>query len=358
MQALAHSGHSVALVSSQIHSSPMWLFLSPFASLVLASLFAASFVLSLYVWRAALQANRDDPAVIKQRITSTLVLCGMACAAVSILEWQPPAAALSELGVGPSLSTWLGFPSHSYPSALFAPPLLTASLFLGPLVVLLLEVVDEAAQNEQSLLAVVVGRIGSYAAAECRWQSARNLIAAPLAEEILFRGVVLAILVAGGFGFTACVLLSPCLFGMAHLHHLLSHVRARGVSVPQAVLMVSFQLCYTTLFGSYAAAVYLRTGHLTGVILAHAFCNLMGFPELRFMNPRHRLHPKRSAIILAFVAGIVIFSVSFVPLTDDRWLYAQGGEQGEKLGQYTGSWLRHYQSMQQSGVMDKYSPAI
>ena len=47
-----------------------------------------------------------------------------------------------------------------------------------------------------------------------------------------------------------------------------------------AVFRSLFQFTYTTLFGWYAAFLYLRTGSLPGVILAHSFCNWMGLPRL------------------------------------------------------------------------------
>ncbi len=41
------------------------------------------------------------------------------------------------------------------------------------------------------------------------------------------------------------------------------------------------QLLYTTLFGTYCAYLFLRTGSIFPPISAHAFCNVMGLPELR-----------------------------------------------------------------------------
>jgi prenyl protein peptidase len=46
-----------------------------------------------------------------------------------------------------------------------------------------------------------------------------------------------------------------------------------------ALIRSLLQFTYTTLFGSYATFLYMRTGSLLGVILVHAFCNWMGFPR-------------------------------------------------------------------------------
>ena len=78
----------------------MWLLLSPAVALLLSGVAAASFVLSLYVWRASLSANRDDPAVIKQRCASTLTLCALAVVALWGMQWTPPQD--SKLGVSRS----------------------------------------------------------------------------------------------------------------------------------------------------------------------------------------------------------------------------------------------------------------
>lgn len=50
--------------------------------------------------------------------------------------------------------------------------------------------------------------------------------------------------------------------------------------LPPALLRSLFQFSYTTVFGWYAAFVYLRTGSLIAVILAHSFCNWCGLPRV------------------------------------------------------------------------------
>lgn len=43
-----------------------------------------------------------------------------------------------------------------------------------------------------------------------------------------------------------------------------------------------FQLSYTTLFGSFASYLFLRTGSIWPPITAHMFCNVMGIPQLGY----------------------------------------------------------------------------
>ena len=65
------------------------------------------------------------------------------------------------------------------------------------------------------------------------------------------------------------------------MHHCyefrLSHPR---VPLGPAVLRSVAQFAYTTLFGWYACFVFVRTGSLPAVVLAHVFCNWMGLPRV------------------------------------------------------------------------------
>jgi prenyl protein peptidase len=80
---------------------------------------------------------------------------------------------------------------------------------------------------------------------------------------------------------TKTILLTPILFGLAHVHHFyefrLTHPR---VPAAAALLRSAFQFAYTTLFGAYATFLFLRTGSLAAVCAVHAFCNCMGLPQV------------------------------------------------------------------------------
>ena len=54
----------------------------------------------------------------------------------------------------------------------------------------------------------------------------------------------------------------PLFFGLAHAHHVFSHVRHRGASVLQALLSVAVQVGYTSVFGAMASHYLLLTGAL------------------------------------------------------------------------------------------------
>ncbi len=74
--------------------------------------------------------------------------------------------------------------------------------------------------------------------------------------------------------------LTPLYFGIAHVHHLYEF-RITHPKVPAfvAVLRSVFQFTYTSLFGFFAAFVFIRTGNVYSCILAHTFCNWMGLPR-------------------------------------------------------------------------------
>jgi prenyl protein peptidase len=232
---------------------------------------AAGFVSSIYLWPSSLELSRDDPRLIIRRFAS--IICWCVASPALVWYWSVDDGQLHS--DGQPLTTWLGLPSHGYLLALFFPLLLTASLFAGPLFVNWLD---------GHRFSFSLG--DSYAE---RLITLRNVWVGPLCEEWCFRACMCPVLIAGGFSFTSAILGSPLLFGCAHLHHLIEHVRKRGVPMQQGIIMVAFQLMYTTIFGVYATYLFVRTGHFVAAFVAHAFCNVMGFPDLSWLQPDSHL---------------------------------------------------------------------
>ncbi|GAQ81759.1 CAAX prenyl protease [Klebsormidium nitens] len=132
----------------------------------------------------------------------------------------------------------------------------------------------------------------------------RNLVVAPVTEEFVFRACIGEILRQGGFSTKHAVLICPVFFAVAHLHHFWDLVYYQRQPIVLAVLTLVLQMTYTTLFGWYAAFLLVRTGHLLCPIVAHVFCNVMGFPDLGAI-PRH---PHRRVVSAAFVLGVAAFA--------------------------------------------------
>ncbi|GHJ90331.1 hypothetical protein NliqN6_6733 [Naganishia liquefaciens] len=143
-----------------------------------------------------------------------------------------------------------------------------------------------------------------------RWIEMRNYIAGPISEELMFRACIIAIYKLGGFSRSFLVFLSPLWFGLAHLHHAYDTYVKAGKTLHaalQAFVTSLFQFTYTTLFGWFAAHLFVKTGSIWPPMLAHVFCNMMGFP-----NPGYAMQqfPEKSGrIALTYVAGIVAFVV-------------------------------------------------
>jgi len=159
----------------------------------------------------------------------------------------------------------------------------------------------------------------------------RNLVIAPITEELCFRGYMLPILYSSlcrglsySPGFIAFV--CPIFFGFAHFHHLNELIRNR-TPLKIALLIALTQFVYTTIFGVIAAFFLIRTGNICSSILSHAICNVVGLPDVSFRHQPRTLHsssasflyPYRRALLLLHAAGLVLFFL-FLPITT-RELY-------------------------------------
>jgi prenyl protein peptidase len=141
----------------------------------------------------------------------------------------------------------------------------------------------------------------------------RNLVVAPVSEEVVFRGcVVSSMFVATGATPAQLILLSPLYFSLAHVHHGVS-LYVAGQPARTAVFVSLFQAFYTYLFGVFAAFLLVRTGHLPAPVLAHSLCNFFGFPdfELLWNHPSHKTTMRG-----LLVGGLVGFIALLAPLTE------------------------------------------
>lgn len=121
------------------------------------------------------------------------------------------------------------------------------------------------------------------------WIGYRNLVVAPASEEIVFRSLSVPLFLLAKMDPTRIVFVTPLIFGLAHLHHLIEFLTSRtpegkrwpplGIWI-SGILRSTFQFAYTSLFGFFAAFVFLRTGNLFACVIAHSFCNRMGLPRV------------------------------------------------------------------------------
>jgi membrane protease YdiL (CAAX protease family) len=160
----------------------------------------------------------------------------------------------------------------------------------------------------------------------------RNFLFAPVTEEIVFRGIIVASLFSSYYtnqkedrSYLSLAFLSTFFFGLAHLHHLFEKLRFGKESVFVAVLSTVIQFTYTSIFGMMAALFFIRTGNVYSSILSHIFCNYFGLPDLGFLysssdekgrgNEYSVLYAHRQALLVLHGLGLVIFGFVFFPLT-------------------------------------------
>ncbi|PSK57894.1 hypothetical protein B9Z65_9096 [Elsinoe australis] len=125
------------------------------------------------------------------------------------------------------------------------------------------------------------------------WVGWRNYVVGPVSEELIFRSLNISLLLCAWTPARKIVWEAPLLFGIAHLHHLnefiithkrpsqsyFSAIRTPAIILP-GIARTVFQLGFTSVFGMFVTFVFLRTGNVYSCILAHTFCNWMGFPRL------------------------------------------------------------------------------
>ncbi len=253
---------------------------------------ALLYVLSMYVWRS--EHDRDHPSTIKRRFVSA---GGMILVSLAFSHCFVSSRHLLEH----DMWSLIGVRRAGLELALALPTLLTVLLFLGPLATLVCcdraRLLSHPYYWRRSLSDLI-------------WW--RNHVVAPFTEEFTFRACMVPILL-GHFSERGAVVLSPLLFGVAHLHHMVERVR-RGQDLRTAALISLFQMVYTSVFGAYSAFLFLRTGHLAAPVVIHGFCNFMGFPDFSELLTQP---PKRRTLLLgAYMLGAGLFSLLLFPLTE------------------------------------------
>ncbi|KAL9084672.1 MAG: hypothetical protein Q9159_005102 [Coniocarpon cinnabarinum] len=269
----------------------------PVISTSLAALLSIGFtlfyVIPLYFssrTRPSPQLSRDAPAVIRARIRAVAITTIWSTVITILIAINK---AHTSLGQTLQLLGW--WPIDPVDIArVFA---LVVILFVGPLY--------EACVVDGEWRSWFSGRgFAETFSTAIGW---RNYVASPVTEELVFRSLILPLHVLAlppsslhpadpapndpntppsdrvtHPAVIQLIFVTPLYFGLAHAHHLyefrVSHPQA---PLLQGILRSLFQFMYTTIFGWFAAFVFLRTGSLWACILVHAFCNWRGLPRLR-----------------------------------------------------------------------------
>ncbi|KAA6407135.1 MAG: prenyl ase Rce1 [Lasallia pustulata] len=208
--------------------------------------------------------SRDAPSVIRARIRLVTLSSTLSTLLTIYLITTLTHSTL------PSTLRLLGwYPIH--PLSILRPLLLTILLFSGPLF--------EKAIIHRSWRTWLRGRALHESLSS--WIGWRNYIAGPLTEELIFRSLLTPLHLLTPLPVPRTVLLTPLYFGIAHVHHFYEYTLTHPHTPLLPALVRSLvQFAYTTLFGWYATFVFVRTGSLPAVVLAHSFCNWCGLPRL------------------------------------------------------------------------------
>jgi membrane protease YdiL (CAAX protease family) len=158
----------------------------------------------------------------------------------------------------------------------------------------------------------------------------RNLIHAPITEEIAFRSLMILVLTSvscfpsdpapnedPSSCLTNVALVTPAWFAVAHAHHLLEKLFVSKMPLTSALLSTVIQLTYTSIFGLIASYLFVSTGNLASPIVSHIVCNFFGLPDLGFLTPPRTqnsssisyLHPWRHALLFLHALGLGLFSL-------------------------------------------------
>lgn len=249
------------------------------SSLALATLVSILYPASLYIWPDALTSDRHETRTIKRNFISVFAALALSIKALSVFkEWTDP-----DYRQHGSLLDY--FHSKSYPTnaslvaeCVVRPLAYALVLFIGPIYAEIRQLDHcDTGSGSRRLLSLVRTMVISLREPNW-WMSVRNLLVAPVTEEAIFRGIVLAILLPF-WSKTTAILLSSFLFGLMHLHHCLRSVLVTRRVCHRELVGSLVQCTYTSLFGLYAALVYVTAGNLISPILLHAFCNLNGLPN-------------------------------------------------------------------------------
>ncbi|TID20126.1 Abi-domain-containing protein [Venturia nashicola] len=229
--------------------------------------FIVLYVLPFYLsktTRPSPTLSRDAPSVIRARIRAVTSACIVNAAIVVFIILQYGKANAHETL---RLLGWWPFD----PLDIVRTLLLCAILFVAPLFE---DGFVEGSWRDWVRGTYVLETLSS-------WTGWRNLVAGPVTEEIVFRSLLIPLHLLAKTTPKNIVFLTPLYFGIAHIHHLyefrLTHPE---VPVLPAFLRTAFQFTYTSLFGFFAAFVFLRTGSVYAAIAAHSFCNWQGLPRL------------------------------------------------------------------------------
>lgn len=206
--------------------------------------------------------DRNEPALIWHRMRRIGILCGATVLGLPLAlcyalnSYPDYVSALRQLGLFPGFTNSFSFREDIFNIAITLAKI--SALYMGPIANYL---------RAKPALSDFHMDLWSF----------RDHVFAPVTEELIYRGAVIAVLQPVA---PSSLMWSPLLFGLAHVHHgyhLYCHDKMPGTAV---LTNVTLQFAYTTVFGMLANHFFLQTHeNLWCPIVVHAVCNALGFPS-------------------------------------------------------------------------------
>lgn len=237
--------------------------------------------------------TKNDPVVIKARMTAfTFVTLASIATVYYILRGDVKFRKQDLSGQLGLLAKALGFVVPLNPigaiTTLFLPLLLTASIYAGYVA----ELYADGTLRHFDVVAL------QYLMPLTSLTGFRDVVFSPVVEEVLFRSCMIPLLRLANVPTGEIIFYSPLMFGIAHTHHLYEHYVTRGrtrQALGEGVLKYVFKSIYTSLFGWYAAFLFVRTGSVIPCILSHGLCNMLGLPLPPLLpKPAEKISPPTS----------------------------------------------------------------
>eukprot|EP00916_Digyalum_oweni_P026874 GHVL01044123.1.p1 GENE.GHVL01044123.1~~GHVL01044123.1.p1 ORF type:complete len:284 (-),score=13.17 GHVL01044123.1:15-866(-) len=215
------------------------------------------FVCSLYIWEylGFCDNHRDHAAAIMRRFMGVSLVSALSMYIVHLTVARKTSL-LTVLGVTVSFNI--------FPLILICLSLYSGAIFYFALV---------KSSNQLNLIVFSTQR-GS-------WIMLRDVILAPVVEEIVFRACFIPILLSSSLSPATVVFLAPLLFGLAHAHHIFENAKAGGII--EALVTFACQIAYTTVFGCLVSYLFIQSGSIFPSLLLHCFCNFWGLPPLNWV---------------------------------------------------------------------------
>ncbi|CAJ0581853.1 unnamed protein product, partial [Mesorhabditis spiculigera] len=230
-------------------------------SLPLSAGIPLSYVLLLHIFDHN-SKDKNEPASLKKRFLAAAINNAVS---IGLTYYVLSFSSSTPLSL-------MGFKSTGNLASIVVPAGLTLTLYAGQILLM---------YYEKEL--VDYFRLSSWGASFRQWTWWRDIVVAPVTEEIAFRGCAAA-LMATCLSPAQTIFIAPLSFALSHMHHIDDDTK-KGATLRDAVVGRAFQGAYTYIFGAYATFLFLRTGNIIAPMVTHSMCNGFGLPQLHEIQP-------------------------------------------------------------------------